>query len=131
MNADTFFAQMDASIDKRVAADMEWLHHDQHGRWVVLEPGVGRLLKGSPPRVRDYVDAVTERRARRFSSLSRARKFAQRVGGVIRRWRRRPPSRMGQRCVWKCKGVWEQARRSTDAMLMLPGMLHAIRESAP
>jgi hypothetical protein len=128
MNADTFFAQMDASIDKRVAADMEWLHHDQHGRWVVLEPGVGRLLKSSPTSVRAYVDAVTDRRARRFSSLSRARKFARKIGGVVRHWRRRPPSRMGLRRAWRREGVWERARRSMDAMCMLPGMLHAIRE---
>ena len=128
MIADDFFAQMRASVDKLVAADMEWLRHDRHGRWVVLEPGVGRLLKDSSLHVRDYVDAVTGRRARRFSSLSRARKFARKVDGVVRRWRRRPPSRMGLRRAWRHEGVWERVRRSTDAMRMLPGMLHAIRE---
>jgi hypothetical protein len=130
VNNDAFFAQMRASIDKLVAADMEWLRHDRHGRWVVLEPGVGRLLKDSPPHVRDYVDAVTDRRARRFSSLSRARKFARKIDGVVRRWRRRPPSRMGLRRVWRREGVWEHARRSTNAMFMLPGMRHAIQKDA-
>jgi hypothetical protein len=126
MNTD-FSAQMRASLNKLVAADMEWLRHDRHGRWVVLEPSVGRLLKSSSQSVREYVDAVTDRRARRFSSLSRARKFARKVGGVVRRWRRCPPSRMGLRRAWRRDGVWERARRSTDAMLMLP-VLHAIRD---
>jgi hypothetical protein len=121
---------MRAAIGKLVAADREWLRQDHRGRWVVLEPGVGRLLKSSPPSARAYVDAITGCRARRFSSLSRARKFARKVGGVVRRWRRHPPPRMGLRRVWRSEEPWDRARRSTPALLGLPGIQHAVGEDA-
>jgi hypothetical protein len=119
--ADASAQMMRAAIDKLVAADREWLRQDHRGRWVVIEPGVGHLLKGSSPSARAYVDAITDCRARRFSSLSRARKFARKIGGVVRRWRRRPPPRMGLRHVWRSEEPWDRARRSAGITL---NMLH-------
>jgi hypothetical protein len=78
----------DRSLRDYTARENAWWKQDRRGRWVVLEPGPGRLLKGSPRHIRDYVDAIMEQRGRRFSSLSRARAFAREVGGVVRRWRR-------------------------------------------
>ena len=103
--------QMDTQIremlDKsfRTYADREakWWKNDRHGRWVVLEPGSGRLLKDSPQHVREYIDLVTEQRGRRFSSLSRARAFAREIGGKVRRWHRHM-----HRCYMgrKVKATW-------------------------
>ncbi len=84
------FDKIFRSYAEREAA---WWKQSRRGRWVVLEPGVGRLLKNSPRHVRDLVDAITEQRGRRFSSLSRARAFAREVGGEVRRWRRWMPSK--------------------------------------
>ena len=131
MIADATAQMMRAAVDGLVAADMEWTRQDRHGRWVVIERGVGALLKDSPPSVREYVDGVTSYRARRFSSLSRARKFAQKVDGIVRRWRRRPPARGGGgkfRRVWRRQGPWERALQSAKAMRMLPCMLRTISE---
>ena len=50
-----------------VAGNNEWLKQDTKGRWVVIAGQHGR----------------------RFSSLSRARAFASKVGGKVQRWRRR------------------------------------------
>lgn len=73
--------------------EQTWWKQDRGGRWVVLEPGPGRLLTDAPRRVRDRVDALIPQRGRRFRSLSRARAFAREVGGVVRRWRRQMPGR--------------------------------------
>lgn len=83
----------DRSMRDRADRELRWWKQDRRGRWVVLEPGPGRLLKNSPRHVRDYVDAISEVRGRRFSSLSRARRFARSVGGVVRRWHRQMPDR--------------------------------------
>lgn len=65
--------------------DREWIYlKGQHGRWAVVE------------RAHPY-------RARRFSSLARARRFANRAGGVVRRWRTRE---------WRPLGHWQYV---TDA----------------
>src|SRR5205809_5054732 len=84
---------LDKSAALYVERERQWWKQDRRGRWVVLEPGPGRLLKDSPRHVRDYVDAVCEQRGRRFSSLSRARKFARSIGGEVRRWQRQLPGR--------------------------------------
>ena len=94
--------------------DLGWWQEDRRGRWVVLEPGPGRLLKGSPRRVRDYVDTLMEQRGRRFSSLSRARAFAREVGGVVRRWRRQMPRKGPWRRV---TNPWERVAWRTPLWL--------------
>ena len=95
-------------LDKALRAYTEreraWWKNDRRGRWVVLEPGPGRLLKNSPQHIREYVDAITEQRGRRFSSLSRARAFARKIGGVVRRWRRHVHRRVLGRHV---KVTWQ------------------------
>src|SRR5512135_136471 len=73
--------------------EQTWWKQDRGGRWVVLEPGPGRLLTDEPRRVRDRIDALVPQRGRRFRSLSRARAFAREIGGVVRRWRRQMPKR--------------------------------------
>ena len=120
-NAD-FQRQFEASIVAFAARERAWMSSDRRGRWVVLEAGIGRLLKDAEASTRRYVDAVVERRARRFSSLSRARAFANQVGGVVRRWRRKPPaSRVpGIRKVWVRASAWEWANRRVTAARKLP-----------
>jgi len=94
---------LDEAMRAHVERERAWWKNDRRGRWVVLEPGPGRLLSGSPRHVRDYVDAITPQRGRRFSSLSRARAFARRIGGEVRRWRRQMPRRAGGRSY---KAAW-------------------------
>lgn len=84
---------LDKSLRTYTEHEQAWWKQDRRGRWVVLEPGPGRLLRESPRHIRDYVDAITEQRGRRFSSLSRARAFASEIGSVVRRWRRKMPKR--------------------------------------
>lgn len=99
----------DNSLRAHVAREQKWWKQDRRGRWVVLEPGPGRLLKGSPQHIRDHVDAITSQRGRRFSSLSRARKFAKAIGGEVRRWRRQMP----RRGPWRREtNPWQHALRS-------------------
>jgi hypothetical protein len=94
---------LDEALRAHTEYERQWWKNDRRGRWVVIEPGPGRLLKGSPERVREYVDAITEQRGRRFSSLSRARAFAREIGGVVRRWRRHMNRRYMGRNV---KAAW-------------------------
>jgi hypothetical protein len=96
----------DKSLRAYTERERAWWTQDRRGRWVVLEPGPGRLLKDSPRHVRDYVDAITAQRGRRFSSLSRARAFAREVGGEVRRWQRRMRGRGPWRTV---TNPWERA----------------------
>jgi hypothetical protein len=79
---------LDKALRAHTESERQWWKNDRRGRWVVLEPGPGRLLKDSPRHVREYIDAITEQRGRRFRSLSRARAFAREIGGEVRRWRR-------------------------------------------
>jgi len=99
---------LDKSLRSYTERERAWWKQDRRGRWVVLEPGPGRLLKDSPQRIRDYVDAITEQRGRRFSSLSRARAFAREVDGVVRRWKRQMPGRGPWR---RTTNPWEGATR--------------------
>jgi hypothetical protein len=92
-----------------VEREEAWRAHDRRGRWVVIEPGVGRLLTGERRSLRRYVDAVTPKRGRRFSSLSRARAFARQVGGTVQRWRRQMPQG-----TWRREDPWDRARQSMD-----------------
>ncbi len=80
---------LDRSMRAYAEREARWWKNDRRGRWVVLEPSPARLLKDCPPHIREYLDLITERRGRRFSSLSRARAFAHEIGGEVRRWRRR------------------------------------------
>ena len=96
---------LDKMADAFAERERRWLPHDRRGRWVVLEPGVGRHLKDSPRELRRQADAWTPRRGRRFSSLSRARAFARTVGGTVHRWKRTAPS--GN--VWRRESPWERA----------------------
>jgi hypothetical protein len=98
--------QMHGAIAAQIDRDLAWLPHDRRGRWVVIEPGPGRYLTDSPAHVRRFVDARTPRRARRFSSLSRARAFARSVGGDVARWRRIPPGGG----IWRRVSPWERVR---------------------
>jgi hypothetical protein len=65
--------------------------------------------------MRRYVDAMSKRRARRFSSLSRARAFAHAVRGTVHHWRRTPPSGG----VWRRQSPWQRALATADAMRSL------------
>jgi len=107
-------ASFEKSLRDHVARERAWWSGDRRGRWVVLEPGPGRRLD-APPHVRDYVDAFTERRGRRFSSLSRARAFAREIGGEVRHWRRRMGRRIGDRTfevTWRYEtNPWARAAR--------------------
>lgn len=100
-------ALLEQSCAKFVAAERAWSKGSPRGRWVVLERGPGRLLRDSPRHLRDYVDAITPQRGRRFTSLSRARAFARNVDGIVRRWRNPMPD--GK--VWQKIGAWEHALR--------------------
>ena len=105
-----FKAMFDKALRTHTEYERQWWKNDRRGRWIVLEPGPGRLLKSSPRRIRDYVDALMEQRGRRFSSLSRARAFAREVGGVVRRWRRQMPRRGAWRLV---TNPWERVARTS------------------
>jgi hypothetical protein len=100
---------LDKGLRSYTEREEKWWKQDRRGPWVVLERGPGRLLRDSPRHVRDYVDAISEIRGRRFSSLSRARAFAREVDGVVRRWRRQMPRRGPWRIV---TNPWERAVQS-------------------
>ena len=100
-----FKERFDKALRVHVEYERGWWKQDRRGRWVVLEPGPGQLLKGSPRHIRDYVDAITEQRGRRFSSLSRARAFAREIDGKVCRWRRQMPKRGAWRRV---TNPWER-----------------------
>lgn len=88
----------EASLKRFVNRERGWLPQDRRGRWVVIEAGAGRHMPSSPRDVRRIADLATPRRARRFSSLSRAKAFARSINGTVRRWQRTPPS----------GGTWQQ-----------------------
>jgi hypothetical protein len=114
-----WFKLLDDAIDQFAEREMRWLPHDRHGRWLVLEAGAGRHLRGQPKSIRWIVDAASERRARRFSSLSRARAFARLVGGTVHRWRRTPPG--GGK--WQRISPWQRAVTTASATARLPTIL--------
>ena len=98
-----FKVMFDKALRTHTEYERGWWKQDRRGRWVVLEPGPGRLLKRSPRSLRDCVDAIMEQRGRRFSSLSRARAFARAIGSEVHRWRRH----MQRRCMGrKVKATW-------------------------
>ena len=103
MFQETFQEMFNTHLRAYTERERAWWKQDRRGRWVVFEPGPGRLLKNSPQHIRDYVNAITPQRARRFRSLSRARGFAREIGGVVRRWSRHMPRRVMGR---KVKTVW-------------------------
>lgn len=116
MNMDGHVKELlDKGMRAHVESERAWWKNDRRGRWVVLEPGPGRLLDDSPQHVRDYVDAITDRRGRRFSSLARARAFARQIGGEVRHWRRQMVRRVGGRkfkATWKYEtNPWARATR--------------------
>jgi hypothetical protein len=114
---DRYRVMFDKSMQAHAEREQQWWKQDRRGRWVVLERGPGHLLTDSPRHIRDYVDAITEQRGRRFSSLSRARKFAHEVDGVVRRWRRQMP----KRGAWRLEtNPWERAVRMTPLWICAP-----------
>ena len=106
---------MDKALRTHLDSERGWWKNDRRGRWVVLEPGPGRLLKDSPLHIREYIDAITAQRGRRFRSLSRARAFAREIGGEVRRWRRHMNRRyMGRnvKTTWRYEtNPWARASR--------------------
>jgi len=108
----------------RACADREsaWWKNDRRGRWVVLEPSAGSFLGDVPAHVREYVDAVTERRGRRFASLGRARAFAREIGGEVRHWRRQmtrrvPALKLKVRATWKYEtNPWARVSRQMPGL---------------
>lgn len=119
MNA-LLIEQERAAIASALERDRAWLPHDHRGRWGVIESGAGRYLTDSSAAVRQIADAATSRRARRFSSLSRARRFARRFGGKVFRWRRTPPGGG----VWQRLSPWDRARSTMALVLHLPLLLN-------
>lgn len=118
-------------IDEGAAAYVEreraWLPRDRRGRWGVLEHGAGHLLKGSPAWIRQAADRASHRRARRFSSLSRARAFAREIGGDVFRWRRTPPGGG----AWGHESPWQRASTMIDASRWLSLMMQASPAEVP
>lgn len=102
MNIEAMMAKM---IARAVEEDRAWMSSSRRGRWVVMEPGPSRYLRDSSPSVRRYIDWITPRRGRRFSSLSRARAFARKISSHVARWHRIPPSGKGH--AWRRIGPWE------------------------
>jgi len=82
---------IDSAAANAIDRDRLWVGSARRGRWVVVERGYPR-------------------RGRRFSSLSRARRFARRVGGVVRRWRSRE---------WRRLDPWQHAIKRTRAAHVL------------
>jgi hypothetical protein len=120
--------RMDADAAAAVERDRAWLPHDRHGRYLVLEAGSGRYLRGEPKIIRQIADAASDRRARRFSSLSRARAFARQVGGTVHRWRRTPPGGG----IWRRQSPWDRALKMTrwlPTTMQLPRMEQHTEES--
>ena len=109
-----FKERFDKALRVHTEYERGWWKQDRRGRWVVLEPGPGRLLKDSPRHIRDYVDSIMEQRGRRFSSLSRARAFAREIGGVVRRWKSQMPKRGSWRLV---TNPWERVVKRTPMRL--------------
>lgn len=89
-----------AAISSQVASDLAWTRQSRRGRWMVVEPGPS--LPDQPRELREYIDARSEHRGRRFSSLSRARAFAREVGGHVERRGRRK---------WRSVSPWERATK--------------------
>ena len=116
-------ARVEAAVADCIHRDRAWLPHDRRGRWVVIEPGAGHYMTSSPSDVRRIADFATPRRARRFSSLSRARAFARSVGGTVYRWRRTSPS--GR--IWKRESPWQWAIRGVTASTFIqrPNLAHS------
>jgi hypothetical protein len=81
-------------------------------------------LKDSPRHIRDYVDAIMEKRGRRFWSLSRVRAFARKVGGVVRRWHRTMNRRyMGRNLKATLRyetNPWPRVARRSPIFQLLP-----------
>jgi hypothetical protein len=106
---------MDKSLRDFQERECAWWKNDRRGRWVVLEPGPGRLLDDAPRHIREHIDLITPQRARRFRSLSRARAFAREVDGVVRRWHRKMPRYfMGRKYMsrWRYEtNPWKSATR--------------------
>src|SRR5438552_8365394 len=94
---------MNKAMHAHAEYEQKWWKQDRRGRWVVLEPGAGTLLTGERKQMRDYLDAITSRRGRRFRSLAQARAFAREVGGEVRHWRRHMARRFGGH---KIKSTW-------------------------
>jgi len=113
---------LDASMRRYADREQAWWKQDRRGRWVVLEPGPGRHLRDAPRHIRDYVDAVTDQRGRRFSSLSRARAFAREVDGEVRRWRRQMPGRGSWR---RETNPWARVVDDAKAAMYVPMLLRA------
>ena len=117
--------QIRQMFDKAMRSHAEyergWWKNERSGRWVVLEPCPGRL---SPKHLRQYVDAITPQRGRRFRSLSRARAFAREVGGVVRRWKRHMHRRVGDRSyktTWHYEtNPWKRTVEQTSALTISP-----------
>jgi hypothetical protein len=110
---------MEDAIGDYATRERAWLPHDQRGRWVVIEPGAGRHLSKSPKAVRQIADRASKRRARRFSSLSRARAFAREVGGTVARWRRTPPDGG----IWIRETLWQRALATKSALFSLANLM--------
>jgi len=109
---------LDKSLRDYQAREAAWWKNERRGRWVVLEPGPGWLLDDSPRHVREYIDAVTPQRGRRFRSLSKARAFAREIGGVVRHFRKVMPRKVMDK---KFKAKWRYEtnpwRRAVKPML--------------
>lgn len=113
---------LDKAMHAHAEYERQWWKQDRRGRWVVLEPGPGRLLKDSPRRIRDRVDALVSQRGRRFSSLSRARAFAREVGGAVRRWRHQMP----KRGPWTYQtNPWKRVAQQTPLLGLCPDITTA------
>jgi hypothetical protein len=117
--------RIDAAVADWVDRDRAWLPRDRRGRWVVIEPGAGHHMSHSPRDVRRIADAATPRRARRFSSLSRARAFARSVDGTVRRWRRTPPGGG----TWRRESPWQRAARAGRTAIAVSQLLQVSQDS--
>lgn len=113
-----WFKLLDDAVEAYADRELQWMPRDRRGRWLVLEAGAGRHLRGEPAHIRRIADAASVRRARRFSSLSRARAFAREVGGTVHRWRRTPPGGG----TWRRESPWQRTLRAAVVAARMPAI---------
>jgi hypothetical protein len=94
---------LDRAAEAYVARELAWLSRGLRGRWLVLEAGP-----------RDIPCNLLSRRARRFTSLSRARSFARTVKGTVHHWRRSSPAGG----TWKIQSPWQRALESSPEAVL-------------
>jgi len=88
--------RLEEAAASQVAQERQWWTHDRRGALGGARAGSGAVsheVSPTAPRLRRRHHRAAALRGKRFSSLSRARAFARKIGGKVRRWRRKMPGR--------------------------------------